>query len=180
MREFELEADSRLISSPYPWDSGALAARELLDERGLAPGADFDALAASSDLMALGAVREFQSRGCRIPEDIAVLGMNNTIESRLMSPSLTTVDCPFAELGELGLSVLLELIDGAERGEKPPPRRSNGSVPVSSRGDPAAASLRSARSELSNRRCGTSTALQRRRRPPQASRNDSSATGSGP
>ncbi len=120
MREFELEADSRLISSPYPWDSGALAARELLDERGLAPGADFDALAASSDLMALGAVREFQSRGCRIPEDIAVLGMNNTIESRLMSPSLTTVDCPFAELGELGLSVLLELIDGAERGEKPP------------------------------------------------------------
>jgi signal transduction histidine kinase/DNA-binding LacI/PurR family transcriptional regulator/AraC-like DNA-binding protein len=120
MREAGRESDPRLVSSPFPWDSGALAARELIDTRRLIPGADFEAIAASSDLMALGAVRELQSRGYRIPEDVAVFGMNNTIESRLSSPSLTTVDCPFAELGEIGLSMLLDLIERSERGEQPP------------------------------------------------------------
>jgi signal transduction histidine kinase/DNA-binding LacI/PurR family transcriptional regulator/AraC-like DNA-binding protein len=122
LKRLSLPEDPRLVSSPWPWDSGASAARELLDARGLKPGADFDALIAASDLMALWAVRELQSRGCRIPEDVAVIGMNNTIESRLTSPSLTTVDCPFAEMGALGLSVLLEGIERRSSGTGRPPR----------------------------------------------------------
>lgn len=115
-----IDIDPRLVSSPHPWDSGALAARELIEERGLTPGKDIDALVASSDLMALWAIREIQAIGYRIPEDLAVLGMNNTIESRIASPSLTTVDCPFARLGELGLSTLLGSIDRRSRGEPDP------------------------------------------------------------
>jgi signal transduction histidine kinase/DNA-binding LacI/PurR family transcriptional regulator/AraC-like DNA-binding protein len=139
LRELSLPEDSRLVSSPWPWDSGASAARELLDGRGLKPGADFEALIAASDLMALWAVRELQSRGCRIPEDVAVIGMNNTIESRLTSPPLTTVDCPFAEMGALGLSVLLDRIG----------RRSSGT------GRPAQADVRKLAIKLVRRRsCG--------------------------
>jgi signal transduction histidine kinase/DNA-binding LacI/PurR family transcriptional regulator/AraC-like DNA-binding protein len=123
LKRLSLPEDPRLVSSPWPWDSGASAARELLDARGLKPGADFEALIAASDLMALWAVRELQSRGCRIPEDVAVIGMNNTIESRLTSPPLTTVDCPFAEMGALGLSVLLDRIGSRSSGTLPPPRR---------------------------------------------------------
>lgn len=159
LRDLSLAVDPRLVSSPYPWDSGALAARELLDERRLAPGADFDALVAASDLMALWAVRELQSRGYRIPEDVAALGMNNSIESRLTTPPLTTVDCPFAELGALGFSVLLDLIRNRSAGSRAPEpevrklrtrlmaRRSCGCLPSTlaaaeaapDRGDPEAA-----------------------------------------
>jgi signal transduction histidine kinase/DNA-binding LacI/PurR family transcriptional regulator/AraC-like DNA-binding protein len=111
LRELSIEADPRLSSSPFPWDSGGPAAVELMDGRGLLPGRDFEVLVASSDLLALAAAREIQSRGYRIPEDVAIIGMNNGVESRIAAPPLTTVDCPFAELGALGLSTLLEAIE---------------------------------------------------------------------
>jgi signal transduction histidine kinase/DNA-binding LacI/PurR family transcriptional regulator/AraC-like DNA-binding protein len=114
LRELSIEADPRLSTSPFPWDSGREAALELLDGRCLMPGRDFEALIASSDLLALAAMRELQSRGYRVPEDVAVMGMNNGVESRIAAPPLTTVDCPFAELGAMGLKTLLD--DVASRG----------------------------------------------------------------
>ncbi len=125
LRELGLEEDPRLSSSPFPWESGALAARELLDDRGLIPGRDFDVLIVSSDLMALAAIKELQSRGYRVPEDVAILGINNGVESRIAAPPLTTADCPFAELGALGLATVLEAI--AARRDGP------GAAPPSSR-----------------------------------------------
>lgn len=116
LRELSIEADPRLSTSPFPWDSGKEAAMELLDARGLVPGRDFEALIASSDLLALAAMREIQSRGFRVPEDVAVLGMNNGIESRIAAPPLTTVDCPFAELGAIGLQTLLDLVASRAEG----------------------------------------------------------------
>jgi signal transduction histidine kinase/DNA-binding LacI/PurR family transcriptional regulator/AraC-like DNA-binding protein len=118
--ELAMDADPRLESSPWPWDSGRQAASELLDCRGLAPGRDFDAVLASSDLMAIAALRELQSRGYRVPEELALFGMNNSVESRAASPQLTTVDCPFAELGAKGLSTLLDEI-AARKGTGPRP-----------------------------------------------------------
>ncbi len=119
LRELSIEADPRLSSPPLPWDSGGEAARELLDGRRLRPGRDFDAVLASSDLMALAFMRELQSRGFRVPEDVAVMGMNNGVESRIAAPPLTTVDCPFAELGAMGLRSLLDLVEN----KAPPPSR---------------------------------------------------------
>lgn len=116
LRELSIEIDPRLSSSPFPWDSGGPAAVELMDGRGLLPGRDFDVLVASSDLLALAAAREIQSRGYRIPEDVAIIGMNDGAESRIAAPPLTTVDCPFAELGALGLSTLLESVEARRAG----------------------------------------------------------------
>jgi signal transduction histidine kinase/AraC-like DNA-binding protein/CheY-like chemotaxis protein len=114
LRERGLEGDPRLLSSPFPWDSGGAAVEELLDGRGLSPGRDFEAIVASSDLMALAAAKVLQSRGYRVPEDVALIGMNNGVESRIAAPPLTTVDCPFAELGELGLETLVSAIAARE------------------------------------------------------------------
>lgn len=112
LRERGIGFDAKLVSSPWPWDSGTKAALELLDGRGLEPGKDFDALVASSDLMALFAVKALQSRGYAIPEDLAVIGMNDSVESRVSTPPLTTAICPFARLGETGLDMLLQNISG--------------------------------------------------------------------
>ncbi len=99
--------DPRLVSSPWFWDSGTEAMLELLDGRGLVPGRDFEALVASSDLMALFAVKALQSRGYAIPADLAVIGMNDSVESRVSTPPLTTANGPFARLGAAGLDILL-------------------------------------------------------------------------
>lgn len=111
--------DPALVSTPRDWTEGAEAIAELLDDRKLIPGKDFRALAIASDLMALWAVMSLQDRGYRVPEDVAVVGVNDIVESRIAAPPLTTVAAPFAELGVLALDTLL---DGLEGKTVPPSR----------------------------------------------------------
>ena len=105
-----------LVSGPYPWDAGAEAARTLLDLRRLKPGPDFRAMAAASDLLAFSAMREFLSRGFRIPEDVAMCGFNDSMESQLASPALTTVVVDFEREGRMAADILLRGLAG----EAPP------------------------------------------------------------
>lgn len=70
--------------------SGADAVRVLLDER----KQKFDVLVAANDYMALDALHVLQQRGIRVPEEVAVTGFDNTVESRLSVPPLTTVLLP--------------------------------------------------------------------------------------
>jgi signal transduction histidine kinase/DNA-binding LacI/PurR family transcriptional regulator/AraC-like DNA-binding protein/CheY-like chemotaxis protein len=112
LEERGIDSPPALASSPFAWDRGRDAILELIDQRELVPGRDFRALVAASDLMALEAVKTLEARGYRIPEDVAVVGMNDSVESRLATPALTTVRGPFAELGEAGLRRLLAAIDG--------------------------------------------------------------------
>ena len=52
-----------------------------------------------SDMLAVWALKALQARGFKIPEDVAVTGFNNSIEERLATPPLTTVDLPFYNQG---------------------------------------------------------------------------------
>ncbi|MFT3895391.1 MAG: substrate-binding domain-containing protein [Anaerolineales bacterium] len=107
-----LPVDPRLVTRPLPWEAGAEAIAILLDERGLTPGKDFDAVVAVSDMMAIWAMKTLQARGYDVPKDIAVTGFNNSIEERLATPPLTTVDLPFAEQGVKSMDVLLQQLTG--------------------------------------------------------------------
>ncbi len=105
--------DDSLVSSPLPWDEGEKALSELLDRRGLVPGQDFQAVAAASDLLAFWFLRGLQDRGYQVPADVAVAGFNDSPESRLLAPPLTTVAMPFREQGRRGLAALADLWQGA-------------------------------------------------------------------
>lgn len=67
-------------------ESGAAAAQALLDS-----GAQFDAVLAASDLIAIGAMRALQAAGKRIPEDVSVIGFDDIPAASSASPPLTTV-----------------------------------------------------------------------------------------
>ncbi|MEU4654125.1 substrate-binding domain-containing protein [Streptomyces sp. NPDC023723] len=97
---------------------GASAMRVLLDARGLRPGVDFDAVLACSDVLAADALRLLTGRGVRVPEDVAVVGFNDSPEARLGDPPLTSVALPFAELGALAVDTLVARL----RGTRPPDR----------------------------------------------------------
>ena len=69
------------------------------------------AVFAFNDSMAVGVMREAAARGLRIPEDCSVVGFDDTEEATIVSPALTTVRQPLAELGRTAVSVLLRQLN---------------------------------------------------------------------
>jgi len=87
--------------------SGQLAVREIL----AAPRRELpDAIVCGNDQMAMGAMRELQAVGIRVPADIAVTGFDDIHLGALLTPALTTVRQPMRLLGERACSFLLERI----------------------------------------------------------------------
>lgn len=80
----------------------------------LESGTRFDALFASSDLMALGALKKLEGQGVRVPEDVAVIGFDDIASAADDTISLTTVINPGRHLAELGATMLLDLIAGRD------------------------------------------------------------------
>ncbi len=112
LQSFNLPLKSELVTRPLRWESGAEAVQILLDERGLKPGADFQAVVAVSDMLALWALKTLQARGFDVPHDVAVTGFNNSIEERLATHPLTTVDLPFYHQGARSVDLLLAQLNG--------------------------------------------------------------------
>lgn len=113
LKEAHIAYDPALVCLNTPWTEGRQAAIQLLDERGLVPGRDFDALCAASDLLTFEAARVLRERGIDIPFDIPVGGFNDSEESRIFSPPLTTVHMPFSHQALRALRMLSEMRGGA-------------------------------------------------------------------
>ncbi len=104
--------EPNLVTPPMDWEAGAEAIRLLLEERGLRPGIDFQAIAAVSDLMALVAMEAMQSKGIRVPADMAVMGFNDYDFGRLATPPLSSVRLSFHEQGYRALQSILSILAG--------------------------------------------------------------------
>ena len=65
---------------------------------------------ADNDIIAIGAMKALIEFGCRIPEDISIVGFDNMPFSEMTSPRLTTLDVPKRELGILAARRLMEQI----------------------------------------------------------------------
>lgn len=79
-----------------------------------------DAVFCFNDLLAIGAMHTLHRAGCRVPDDIAVIGFDDIEEARFAIPSLTTIAPDKKRIGELTVSFLLGRIDGTRTG--PPDR----------------------------------------------------------
>jgi DNA-binding LacI/PurR family transcriptional regulator len=113
LEEHELELDERLIlPGDFTRDSGASAVHELFDARQV-PVADIDAIVASNDYMAFGAIDELSRRRITVPDQVAVVGFDDMALSRIHDPPLTTVRQPLELLGSEGAGLLLDLLDGS-------------------------------------------------------------------
>ena len=90
--------------------SGADAARRLLAKE--TP----DAIFVASDLMARGALGVLRAAGLRVPEDVAIIGFDDSAIAVATDPPLTTVRQPMYAMGETMAGVLMARL----RGEEPP------------------------------------------------------------
>ncbi|MDR0997817.1 MAG: helix-turn-helix domain-containing protein [Treponema sp.] len=109
LAEAGIPYDENLVSDPVEWTKGTAACSQLVDSRRLLPGRNFDALIGSSDMMILPAVQYISRLGYRVPSDYRAGGFNDTIEGRVLSPSLTTVHLPYAGLARESFRILREL-----------------------------------------------------------------------
>lgn len=69
---------------------------------------DLDGLFAITGLVAVGALRAFEERGYRVPEDVAVIGFSNWMISSLITPQLSTVEQNGARIGKKVLQLFLK------------------------------------------------------------------------
>lgn len=68
-------------------------------QEAIANGLEFDAIQASNDQAAIGAIKALKEVGIKVPEDVAVTGFDDIFPSTLITPSITTVQIPRYQLG---------------------------------------------------------------------------------
>ena len=102
-----LSADPELIAKGnFTNESGYAGASELLSLR-KPPTAIF----AFNDEMAVGAMRAAEERGLEIPRDLSIVGFDDVEKTQIVTPSLTTVRQPLAEMGRMAVSLLTRLLE---------------------------------------------------------------------
>ncbi len=106
LRQAGIELDESLIThSAFSYDAGRQAARYLLD-RSDRPTAIF----AANDEIALGIMEEARRRSIRIPQDLSVVGFDDTFLASRSAPPLTTVAQPLLEMGRVATRSLAQMI----------------------------------------------------------------------
>lgn len=95
------------VSGDWSALSGYQQTRQLLDQ-GIVP----QALLIANDQMALGALRAISEAGLRVPDDISLIGYDDTEDSCCYIPPLTTIKQDFRQLGEASVDRLLTLSSG--------------------------------------------------------------------
>ncbi|WP_030908635.1 LacI family DNA-binding transcriptional regulator [Streptosporangium amethystogenes] len=81
----------------------------------LARAPDLDAIMCANDLIALGALEVLRRNGRRVPEDVAVAGMDDIDMAAAVWPALTSVSLGSAERGRAAAELLLDRLGNGER-----------------------------------------------------------------
>ncbi|QUH01219.1 LacI family DNA-binding transcriptional regulator [Saccharopolyspora erythraea] len=111
LEEADVAADPRLVAhAPFGAEGGAQAMAELLDTAGPT------AVMCSSDVMALGAMREAKRRGLATPEDLSVVGFDDIALASYCQPALTTLAQPIEEMAAAAVDELSRRLDPDQPG----------------------------------------------------------------
>lgn len=107
MHKAHLETPSSLVvEGDWSASDGELGLSKLLEQE-----PDIDAVFASSDQIALGALSTAHRLGKKIPQDLAIVGFDNIPESACFWPPLTTVYQRLTDVGRIAVQILHRMIE---------------------------------------------------------------------
>jgi LacI family transcriptional regulator len=106
----------RITQAEWSVESGSQAMGRLLEQ-----DPEIEAVFASSDDIALGALAAATQAGRRIPEDLALVGFDNIPQSAYFQPPLTTIDQPLSRTGRAAVDVLIKRIENRHGGKEQEP-----------------------------------------------------------
>jgi DNA-binding LacI/PurR family transcriptional regulator len=98
--------DEHVVHSLYSLEAGQAAATRLLS-------AGVTAIICASDPIALGAVRAVRRAGLRVPDDVSIIGFDDSALMNSVDPPLTTVRQPIEPMGRMIIELLVSQITGA-------------------------------------------------------------------
>jgi DNA-binding LacI/PurR family transcriptional regulator len=107
MRRHGIEGETTIVSGEYTEEGGASGVMNLLREGGR-PTAIF----AANDLAAVGALHALEEQGIVVPDDVSLIGYDNTGLAALGHIDLTTIDQPRHLMGATAVSLLLDRLEG--------------------------------------------------------------------
>jgi DNA-binding LacI/PurR family transcriptional regulator len=103
----DIVGDGPVAFGDFSQESGEAAMQRLLEQY-----PDVDAVFAASDTMAAGALRVLRHYGRRVPQDVALIGFDDSVVALHTEPPLTSVDQPIGEMGREMVRLLLAKLDG--------------------------------------------------------------------
>ena len=103
--------DPLLVTEAFPWTGGDKAVEQLVLDRGLVPGVDFELLACSSDMMMFAAGKKLEELGYSIPEDIRIIGFNDSSESHLLKVPCTTAKMPVMQMALMAWTLIEQMVE---------------------------------------------------------------------
>lgn len=104
-RELGVDIDPGLVLEASPWHRGA---GERAIATLLARGHPFDAVVGFNDELALGASRALQAQGLRVPEDVALVGFDNSADAAFATPSITSIAPDLEDIARRALGLVVE------------------------------------------------------------------------
>lgn len=109
LRAAGIPVDPELViqADGYRRAAGAAAMSALLDLR-----KPLDAVFCYNDPIALGAMRAALSRGLRVPEDVAIVGFDDSEDGQYATPSLTTISQDKEQIADLTVELLVSRLNG--------------------------------------------------------------------
>ncbi|MDO5703099.1 MAG: substrate-binding domain-containing protein, partial [Lachnospiraceae bacterium] len=107
-----LENGIECISTPMKWNSFSYSDYQAAADEIADTYTDIDGIFVT-DVMAAALIRSLQERGRRYPEDFKVVAYDGTYVSRMIYPSLTTIEQPITELADTCVDLLMARIQGS-------------------------------------------------------------------
>jgi len=107
-RSIELRPE-QVVESEFKLPQARQALGELLGR-----ALDFTALVCGNDVLAIGALAECASRGIRVPEELSIVGYDDIDMASGVTPALTTVRMPAADIGRRAAARMLARLAGNE------------------------------------------------------------------
>lgn len=108
LRKYNIPFDEELVyRGDYSPISGYQAANHFISE-----GIAFDGIFACNDEMAIGVLKALKEAGRNIPDDVKIIGFDNTYVSSLVDPSISTVNVPKFRMGSCAAQMLIDHLHG--------------------------------------------------------------------
>ncbi len=119
LREANLGFDEQDLEYAEPlggfdsWRNGYEAIQRLLNRR-----TDLTGIIAFDDSVAIGAMRGAHQIGRRIPDQLSIIGVDDSSPAEFASPPLTTVQLPTSRVGEVAGETLIEILEGDRKKDR--------------------------------------------------------------
>ncbi|MGY3572665.1 LacI family DNA-binding transcriptional regulator [Vibrio sp. SCSIO 43135] len=111
LEEAGLEYDEALVSEAgFTEETGVSAMKKLLKRE-----CEFTAVFASNDHMAFGAFEVLKSEGISVPQDISLIGFDNILFARYLTPGLTTINFPIELMSTEAVQLTIQKLNKNKR-----------------------------------------------------------------